>query len=60
VVFAKFGDKLSSVLDITYRKPSEFGATFEASFLGGSFSIDAISKTRNGPQLGSVQEQQSF
>jgi hypothetical protein len=34
---AKFGDKLSSVLDITYRKPSEFGATFEASFLGGSF-----------------------
>jgi hypothetical protein len=43
---AKFGDKLSSVLDITYRKPSEFGATFEASFLGGSFSIDAISKNK--------------
>jgi hypothetical protein len=29
---AKFGDKLSSV-DITYRKPVQFGATFEASFL---------------------------
>lgn len=29
---AKFGDKLSSVLDITYRKPTQFGASFEASF----------------------------
>jgi hypothetical protein len=48
---AKFGDKLSSVLRYHVWKPSEFGATFEASFLGGSFSIDAISKTRNGPQL---------
>lgn len=43
---AKFGDKLSSVLDIRYRKPSEFGATFEASFLGGSFSVDAVSKNK--------------
>jgi hypothetical protein len=43
---AKFGDKLSSVLDITYRKPSKFAATLEASFLGGSFSVDAISKNR--------------
>jgi hypothetical protein len=32
---AKFRQKLSSVLD-TYRKPVQFGATFEASFLGGS------------------------
>jgi hypothetical protein len=43
---AKFGDKLSSVLDITYRKPVQFGATFEASFLGGSLSIDAVSKIK--------------
>lgn len=43
---AKFGDKLSSVLDITYRKPSEFGATLEASLLGGSFSVDAVSKNK--------------
>jgi hypothetical protein len=34
----------ASVLDITYRKPVQFGATFEASFLGGSLSIDAVSK----------------
>ena len=43
---AKFGDKLSSVLDITYRKPVKFGANLEASFLGGSLSVDAVSKNR--------------
>ncbi|MFT7396095.1 MAG: hypothetical protein ACI96G_000840 [Flavobacterium sp.] len=43
---AKYGDKLSSVLDITYRKPVQFGATFEASLLGGSLSVDAVSKNK--------------
>ena len=43
---AKFGDKLSSVLDITYRKPIQFGASIEASFLGGSLSVDAVSKDK--------------
>ncbi|WP_394774169.1 TonB-dependent receptor plug domain-containing protein [Flavobacterium sp.] len=43
---AKFGDKLSSVLDITYRKPTQFGASLEASLLGGSISVDAVSKNK--------------
>jgi hypothetical protein len=43
---AKFGDKLSSVLDITYRKPLKFGATLEASLLGGSVAVDAVSKNK--------------
>ncbi len=43
---AKYGDKLSSVLDITYRKPTAFGANFEGSFLGGSMAFDAISKNK--------------
>lgn len=43
---AKFGDKLSSVLDITYRKPTEFAASLEASLLGGSVSVDAVSKNK--------------
>lgn len=43
---AKFGDKLSSVLDITYRKPTQFGASFEASLLGGSIAVDAVSKNK--------------
>ncbi|WP_264526355.1 carboxypeptidase-like regulatory domain-containing protein [Flavobacterium sp. N502536] len=42
----KFGDKLSSVLDITYRKPTQFGASLEASLLGGSMSVDAVSKNK--------------
>jgi hypothetical protein len=43
---AKYGDKLSSVLDITYRKPTRFGAILETSFLGGSLSVDAVSKNK--------------
>lgn len=41
---AKYGDKMSSVLDITYRKPKAFGASLEASLLGGSASADLVSK----------------
>ncbi|MFK8060208.1 MAG: carboxypeptidase-like regulatory domain-containing protein [Polaribacter sp.] len=38
---AKYGDKLSSVLDITYRKPTEVATTVEASFLGASVTFEA-------------------
>jgi hypothetical protein len=34
------------VLDITYRKPVKFGATLEASLLGGSVAVDAVSKNK--------------
>ncbi|WP_272149849.1 TonB-dependent receptor [Tenacibaculum aiptasiae] len=37
---AKYGDRLSSVLDITYRKPKDFAAKLDLSLLGGSFSIE--------------------
>ena len=37
---AKYGDKLSSVLDITYRKPVDFGAQVDVSLLGGSATIE--------------------
>ncbi len=33
---AKYGDKMSSVLDITYRKPRKFESTISASLLGAS------------------------
>lgn len=36
---ARYGDKLSSVLDITYRRPREFDATASASMLGGSLAV---------------------
>jgi len=41
---AKYGDKLSSVLDITYKKPRKFGASLDASLLGGSVSVEGASK----------------
>ena len=41
---AKYGDKLSSVLDITYKNPIGFGATADLSLLGGSVSIEGLSK----------------
>ncbi|WP_073309806.1 TonB-dependent receptor [Flavobacterium terrae] len=43
---AKFGDKLSSVLDITYRRPTKFGASLEASFLGASLAVENASKNQ--------------
>ncbi|WP_227871640.1 carboxypeptidase-like regulatory domain-containing protein [Flavobacterium kingsejongi] len=43
---AKYGDKLSSVLDITYRRPTRYGASVEASFLGGSLSFEGVSKNQ--------------
>jgi len=38
---AKYGDKLSSVLDITYRKPTEITTTLDLSLLGGSITFEA-------------------
>ena len=43
---AKFGDKLSSVLDITYRKPKKYSLTAEASYLGGALTLEGISKNK--------------
>lgn len=40
----KYGDKMSSVLDIKYRKPTEFAGTASASFLGGSLQLEDLSK----------------
>ena len=39
---AKYGDKLSSVLDITYRKPTEFSASLKASLLGSSITVEDV------------------
>ncbi len=37
---AKYGDKLSSVLDIRYKRPDEFRASFSGSLLGASTHIE--------------------
>ena len=51
---AKFGDKLSSVLDITYRKPTKFGLAAEASFLGGSVTAEGVSKDKKWSAIGGI------
>ena len=41
---ASFGDKMSSVLDITYRKPERSGIRAEIGALGGSALVEGASK----------------
>ena len=42
---AKYGDKLSSVLDIRYRRPKKFGGSVSASLLGASLELENQNKT---------------
>ena len=41
---AKYGDKMSSVLDITYKRPRETAASLQLSMLGGSGHIEGTNK----------------
>lgn len=39
---ARYGDKMASVLDITYRQPKEFAMRAEGSLLGGSLTYENL------------------
>lgn len=41
---ARYGDKMSSVLDITYREPESFEGSVSASLMGGSVALGTSSK----------------
>lgn len=41
---AKYGDKMSSVLDVSYRTPMKFGSNISLSLMGGSVSAEGVSK----------------
>jgi hypothetical protein len=43
---AKYGDKLSSVLDIRYRTPTRFGGSAYFSLLGAGLNLEGVSKNR--------------
>ena len=43
---AKYGDKMSSVLDITYKKPLKFAGGVSGSLLGGAMHLEGVSKNR--------------
>jgi len=41
---AKYGDKMSSVLDVKYKRPRKFAATVTGSLLGGGVHVEGSSK----------------
>lgn len=51
---AKYGDKMSSVLDITYRNPTRFKAALDASLLGGSLTVEGVSKNQKWSNITGV------
>jgi hypothetical protein len=51
---AVYGDKLSSVLDIRYRKPTRFAGTFGGSLLGANLELEGISKNKKWSAIGGI------
>jgi hypothetical protein len=43
---AKYGDKMSSVLDITYKRPREFAGSATASLLGVAAHLEGVTKDK--------------
>lgn len=41
---ARYGDKMSSVLDVTYKRPKRFAGSVMASLLGASLSLEGASR----------------
>ncbi|HYV91872.1 MAG TPA: carboxypeptidase-like regulatory domain-containing protein [Chitinophagales bacterium] len=42
----KYGDKMSSVLDIEYKRPTKFAGIVSGSLLGGSLGLEGATKNR--------------
>ncbi|MFP2994453.1 TonB-dependent receptor [Spongiivirga sp. MCCC 1A20706] len=51
---SKYGDRLSSVLDITYQVPVDFSSRINASLLGGSASVQTVSKNNRFAAIAGV------
>jgi hypothetical protein len=56
---ARYGDKMSSVLDIQYKQPKSFGGSFSASLLGVSAHVEGISKNHRFTYLMGVRQKSS-
>ena len=67
---AEYGDKMSSVLDITYRQPESFEGTVSASLMGASAAVGTSSRhftqlhgiryKQNSSLLGSLEEKGDY
>jgi hypothetical protein len=51
---AVYGDKLSSVLDVKYKKPKKFGGAAGGSLLGGSLELEGLSKNKKWTAIGGI------
>ncbi len=51
---AKYGDKMSSVLDIRYKKPTEWGGAVSGSLLGGSVMLQGKSKNNKFTHISGI------
>jgi hypothetical protein len=51
---AKYGDKMSSVLDIQYKKPKKFGGSGYAGLLEQGFHLEGVSKNNKFTYLAGV------
>ncbi|WP_344825938.1 TonB-dependent receptor [Rurimicrobium arvi] len=43
---ARYGDKMSSVLDVTYKTPKQFAGSVSGSLLGGSVHLEGASRNK--------------
>ncbi|MEX0811481.1 MAG: TonB-dependent receptor [Chitinophagales bacterium] len=50
----RYGDKMASVLDVTYKKPKKFGGSASGSFLGGTLHLEAADKNQRFTFLGGI------
>ncbi|MDD2563880.1 MAG: carboxypeptidase-like regulatory domain-containing protein [Salinivirgaceae bacterium] len=56
---SRYGDKMSSVLDIEYRRPNQFNAKADIGFLGGSATIEGVGLKNKFSHLTSVRYKQT-
>jgi len=55
----KYGDKMSSVLDVRYKKPKEFKGSLELGLLGGSFHLEGSDRKHKFTYLLGVRQKSS-
>lgn len=53
---AKYGDKMSSVLDVTYKRPKKFAATAMVSLLGAGLTLEGATKNERLSYMVSVRQ----
>jgi hypothetical protein len=56
---ARFGDKISSVLDVSYRRPEKNAITGSLSMMGGSLTYESITKNGKFSQISGIRYRNS-